>query len=257
MRTIIVTGSSSGIGAATVRALQADGVRIIGVDLRHADIIGDLSSAAGRAAIIDAALTRCEGTLDGLVLCAGLGPQVEPPSLTVSVNYFGAVALLDALLPALREGEKPAAVVISSVVSSLLPWEKNPLAAALESGDEAAAHGIVMAAGPHGGNLAYSASKNALTVAVRKRVAAWGAAGVRLNTVAPGITDTPLLQAGLEDPRYGDGIRGFTAPLGRRAAPDEIAAAAAFLMGSAASYMHGAQLFVDGGSDAAARPTQF
>lgn len=257
MPTTLVTGSASGIGAATVLALQAAGHTVIGVDLRNADITGDLSTAAGRQAIVAQALERSNGTLDGLVLCAGLGGQTQPASLVTSVNYFGAVELLDGLLPALQKGQKPAAVVISSVASAMLPWEKNPLAQALESGNEAMASAIVMGAGEQGGNLAYAGSKNALTVAVRKRASAWGQAGVRLNTVAPGATETPLLQAGLQDPRFSAAIQNFVAPLARRADPREMASVVAFLMSDAASFVHGAQFYVDGGIDAVTRPTQF
>lgn len=253
----LITGSASGIGAATAQALKAAGHTVIGMDLRNADIIGDLSTASGRQAVIAQALARCGGKLDGLVLCAGLGAQVQPASLAVSVNYFGAVELLDGLLPVLQKGEQPSAVVISSVASAQLPWDKNPLAAALEAGDEAQAQAIVMGAGPMGGNLAYAGSKNALTVAVRKRAVAWGQAGVRLNSVAPGATETPLLQAGLQDARYAEAIQKFIPPLGRRAEPAEIASVVAFLMSPAAGYVHGAQIVVDGGIDAASRPTQF
>ncbi|MDO9143467.1 MULTISPECIES: SDR family oxidoreductase [Comamonadaceae] len=253
----LITGSASGIGAAARQALLAAGHIVIGVDLRNADIIGDLSSAEGRKAVIAEALARCGGVLDGLVLCAGLGVQTKPVSLVASVNYFGAVELLDALLPALQKGVNPAAVVISSVASAHLPWDKNPLAAACEAGDEARVNAIVNGAGEHGGNLAYAGSKNALTVAVRRRAAAWGKAGVRLNTVAPGATETPLLQAGLDDPRYSESIKNFVAPIARRADPSEMASVIAFLMSPQASFVHGAQFYVDGGVDALMRPTQF
>jgi len=253
----LVTGSASGIGAATAQALRDAGHTVIGVDLRQADITGDLSTAGGRQAIVAQALALSKGTLDGLVLCAGLGAQTQPASRVTSVNYFGAVELLDGLLPALQQGQAPAAVVISSVASAMLPWEKNPLAAAFEAGDEARASAIVMGAGAQGGNLAYAGSKNALTVAVRQRAAAWGRAGVRLNTLAPGATETPLLQAGLQDARYSESIKNFVAPIARRAEPREIASVVAFLMSTAASFVHGAQLYVDGGIDAVTRPTQF
>ena len=257
MPTTLVTGSASGIGAATVIALQAAGHTVIGVDLRNAEINGDLSTSEGRQAVITQALARCDGTLDGLVLCAGLGAQVQPASLITSVNYFGAVELLDALLPALQKGTHPSAVVISSVASAMLPWDKNPLAAACEAGDEATVSAIVVGAGAQGGNLAYAGSKNALTVAVRKRATTWGQAGVRLNTLAPGATETPLLQAGLQDPRYGEAIKNFVAPIARRAEPREMASVVAFLMSDAASFVHGAQFYADGGIDAVTRPTQF
>ena len=86
---------------------------------------------------------------------------------------------------------------------------------------------------------------------------AMSAQSVRLNTVAPGATETPLLQAGLQDPRFSAAIQNFVAPLARRADPREMASVVAFLMSDAASFVHGAQFYVDGGIDAVTRPTQF
>ena len=257
MSVIAITGSVSGIGASTRQRLEAAGHQIIGIDLRGAELAADLSSAAGRDTAITQLLERCGGRLDGLVLCAGLGPQVSDAAKIVEVNYFGAIALLDALLPALQRGSSAAAVIVSSVVSMQLAWDKNPLGEALEAGDEARWRAALAAAGERAGQLAYAGSKNAVTVAMRRRVAAWGAAGVRLNTVAPGAVETPLLQAGLADPRYGRAIAEFTCPMGRRGTPAEIAAAIAFLLGPDAAYVHGAQLTIDGGVDAQARPTAF
>ena len=89
MTTIALSGSRSGIGAATAAALAALGHRVIGIDLRDADVCADLSDPAGRAAAVQAVLAQSDGVLDGLVLCAGLGAHVEPASKIVEVNYFG------------------------------------------------------------------------------------------------------------------------------------------------------------------------
>lgn len=257
MSTIVMSGCATGIGAATRKVLEAAGHRIIGIDIRGTEVVADLSTTQGRAQAIADVLQQCGGQMDGLVLCAGLGPQHQPVGNVVSVNYFGAVELMDAFLPLLEKGEQAAAVVISSVASAQLAHDKNPLAAALAASNEAQARAIVEGAGEHGGNLAYAGSKNALTVAVRQRASAWGKAGVRLNTIAPGATDTPLLQAGLNDPRFGESIAKFVPPLGRRAEPEEMASVIAFLMSPAASYVHGTQIVIDGGIDAVMRPTQF
>ncbi len=257
MSVIAITGSASGIGAASAARLRAAGAEVIGIDLRAADICADLASAAGRQAAVAALLQRCAGMLDALVLCAGLGPQSPSPLAVVAVNYFGAVELLDALLPALRRGSAPSALVVSSVAAAQLGWERNPIGAALEAGDLARVEAVLAGAGERAGQLAYAGSKNALSVAVRRRAGDWGRAGVRLNAVAPGAVETPLLRAGLADPRYGQAIRDFVPPLGRRAQPEEVAAVIAFLLSAEASYVHGAQWFVDGGVDAATRPMQF
>ncbi|MEV5298042.1 SDR family oxidoreductase [Amycolatopsis methanolica] len=189
------------------------------------------------AAAVDAVLGLAP-RLHGLVVCAGLGPHVRDPMQIVEVNYRGAVEVLDGLFPALRG----AAVAVSSSASTMVKRADNPIA----RGEEAAALG----------HLAYSWSNDALTVAVRQRVSQWGAAGVRLNTVAPGAVDTPLLQAGLAS-RLGDAVRNYQAPIPRRGRPEEIASLIRYLLGPDAGYIHGAQLMIDGGSDALLRPTEF
>lgn len=257
MSFIAITGAGSGIGSAVSGRLREAGRQVLAIDVRNAEICADLSSSDGRAAAVAEVLRQSGGVLDGLVLCAGLGPQVEPASKIAAVNYDGAVDLLDALLPALQKGRAASAVVVSSVASTQLAWAQNPIGEALEARDQARVAAVLAQAGARAGQLAYAGSKNALTVAVRRRVVPWARAGVRLNSVAPGAVETPLLQAGLADPRYGKAIEEFVAPMGRRGRPEEIAAAIAFLLGTDAGYIHGAQIVVDGGIDAMTRPTQF
>jgi len=107
------------------------------------------------------------------------------------------------------------------------------------------------------GFQAYGGSKQALVRWMRKLAPQWAKSGVRINAVAPGTTQTPLLQAGLDDPRWGEAIRSFPVPLGGFADPEQIAAALAFFLSGQSSYCAGSVLFVDGGTDALMRSDQF
>jgi NAD(P)-dependent dehydrogenase (short-subunit alcohol dehydrogenase family) len=255
MRLIAVTGSASGIGAAVCRRLEGDGTRIIGVDLRDAEVTADLGTAAGRAAAVAAVERASGGRLDGLVACAGVGPHVPDQALLASVNFFGTQAILAGLRPVLARGERPAAVAISSN-SSTLPHAENPLVGACLSGDEAEARRIAPTLAGIG---VYEATKLALTRWLRRQApgADWAGAGIRLNAVAPGATDTPLLQGGLNHPIFGEAIRNFPIPLGGFGTPEQIAAAVAFLLSPDAAFCCGSVLFVDGGTDALVRPDQY
>jgi NAD(P)-dependent dehydrogenase (short-subunit alcohol dehydrogenase family) len=249
-RTVAVTGSASGIGAAVSRRLERSGLRVIGIDLHDAPVTADLSGPEGRTRALTT-LTELSGSrLDGVVLCAGIGPQVTPTELITSVNYFGALAMLDGVLGLLAEGEAPAAVVVSSNSAGITPPNEELLGLLLERDEDKASS----CAAALDGATVYGMSKLALTRAMRRRVGAWGKAGVRLNAVAPGPVDTPLLAGGLEDPVLGPLIEALPVPMGRRANPAEIAAAIGFLLDPANSYVHGSVLFVDGGSDALLRP---
>ena len=73
------------------------------------------------------------------------------------------------------------------------------------------------------------------------------------NAVAPGATQTPLLQEGLDDPFVGPLIEGFAVPIGRRGKPEEIAALVEFLLGPDARFFCGSVVFCDGGTDAMTR----
>lgn len=147
MSIIVMSGCATGIGAATRKALEAAGHQIVGIDVRDAEVIADLSTAQGRSQAVADVQARCGKSMDGLVLCAGLGPQTKVVGNVVSVNYFGATELLDAFLPLLEQGRQPAAVVIWSVASAHLAHDRNPLAPALEAGEEAKARAIVEQAG--------------------------------------------------------------------------------------------------------------
>lgn len=253
MSTVAITGVASGIGAATAARLTAHGYRVIGVDLHDADVEVDLGNAEGRQQAIGRITELCDGALDGLVTCAGLtGLPNRPASLLISVNYFGTVELLAGLRDVLARGTEPAAVAISSNATTTQPGIPIALVEACLAGDEAAARTL---AGEGESLSTYAVTKLALARWIRRHAPTddWAGANIRLNAVAPGATQTPLLQEGLDDPFVGPLIEGFQVPIGRRGKPEEIAALIEFLLGPDARFFCGSVVFCDGGTDAMTR----
>ncbi len=249
--TTVITGSASGLGAAVKTRLEKKGELVIGIDLRDADIIADLSALEGRLAAIAAVEQKCGNGLDHLVAAAGVAPDAHNPSLIISVNYFGVVDLLDGLFELLQRGHDPSVVVISSNAAQMQQYDDDPFVLALLNHNETNAENLADEL-----DFGYGRSKNAVARAVRHRAAIWGQAGVRLNAVAPGMIKTPMLDRILEDP-LGDLVRQMPMPLGRYAEPDEIASVVDFLLSDQASYVHGAVYYADGGQDAEIRPDRF
>jgi NAD(P)-dependent dehydrogenase (short-subunit alcohol dehydrogenase family) len=246
-RTIAVTGSAGGLGQAVGQVLAGLGDRMIGVDLRAADVEVDLSDPAGRDAAVAAVRERCGGRLDGLVAGAGLGPQTADHGALCSVNYFAGVAMLDGLLDVLAAGDEPAAVAISSNSATIDPTCDASLLERCLAGDEPAARARAVELP---GNTVYCTTKRAFAVAVRRRVQEWGDGGVRLNAVAPGPFDSPLLQGGLDDPALRPAIEALPIPIGHRAPASEVAQVVVFLLSAGARYVHGSVVYADGGIDA-------
>lgn len=257
-RCAVVTGSASGIGRATADLLGSQGWRVIGIDRHSAQIVADLADPRERAVAVEAAISACSGVLHGVVCAAGIGPTRSPAEI-VSVNYFGAVAVARGMLGALAAGRGEArgpgsgtaAVVVSSNSVGLVSVPE-PILDACAQEDEDLARAL---AAELDGPTAYAASKLALARRVRTAAPQWAKLGVRLNAVAPGPVDTPLLDETKRDPVLGPLTDALPLPGGRIVAqPAEIAAAIAFLLSDPASAITGAVLFADLGLDAAVRP---
>jgi NAD(P)-dependent dehydrogenase (short-subunit alcohol dehydrogenase family) len=236
--------------------LEADGMRVVGVDLHDAEVIADVSTPEGRSKAVAGVLETAGGAIQKLVVAAGVGGHIEQADLVPRVNYFGALAVLDGLAVAMKGQPDAAAVVVSSNSAQMpgLISEDSPFIQAMLDDDEERAIAELPEAGAA---LAYPMSKHALARAVRKRATEWGEAGVRLNGIAPGTTETPLFRGAADHPVLGRSVDALPIPLGRRAKPDEIARAICFLLSTDASYVHGSIMWVDGGGDAAMRPDGF
>lgn len=247
-RLIVVTGSASGIGAATARLLGESGVDVIGVDLRDATVIADLATPEGREAMLRG-VRDVTSRIDAIVACAGVA-HAGGPELIVRLNYFGAVATLDGLRPLLLQSEAPRAVTVASR-AVLHPYDPSILDACL-AGDEAAA---VAAALAFDGNV-YACSKRALARWVRRSAptAAWAGAGIPLNAVAPGAIRTPMIEHMLSDPvARRDLDRRGPMPLKGLGEPEDVAHLLAWLASPANALTTGQVIFIDGGSDAVLR----
>jgi SDR family mycofactocin-dependent oxidoreductase len=253
MRVALVTGAARGIGAATVRALAADGWSVVALD-RAADdprlpyplgTRAELDALAGervRTVVADAtdevalraAVARAEdefGGLDAALAVAGViaggTPLWEMPAgqldAVLDVDLHAVVALARAAIPALLRRPEPRSGRFVAVASA------------------AATRGLPLLA-------AYCAAKAGVAGLVRALAVELGPTGVTANAVAPGSTDTPMLAETARLYRLG-AATDFAAqqPVGRLLDPAEVAAALVWLAGPGSSGVTGAVLPVDGG----------
>lgn len=251
-RVVAVTGSASGIGASTAALLRERGDRVIGVDLRGAEVCADLSTAAGRAQAVADVTALSYGRLDGLVTCAGLSRAGAPQ---VSVNYFGTVDLVLGLRPALASAPAPRVALVSSI-SSTQPHDASLVEACLAGSEDAAlvvAEKAVAAGRPH---EIYSSTKAALNRWMRQVAVSpdFAGAGIAVNAIAPGVVLTPMTAELVADPQWKAVMdAAVPMPLGGYASPEVIANALLWLLSPENTHMAGQVVFVDGGAEAITR----
>ena len=254
MRTFAITGGATGIGAELRRQLQAQGHKVISVDIKQGDIVADLSTDAGRQTAIDGVRGLAPDGLDGFIPCAGLPPVAKPLSLIARVNYFAVVATVVGLRD-LLEKKKGSVLLVSSNSAPMIATDDAFVQACL-AGDEDAACAEIDA---RDGHTAYAGSKRAITLWMRRHIVEYAATGVRVNAVAPGITMTPLTDQVFADETFGSAMKEFgdMVPVGNTAQPEDIANVMRFMLSEEASYVCGSVFFVDGGSDAMLRADDF
>lgn len=251
MGTYCVTGSGSGIGEATKRRLERDGHRVIGVDLRGAEIEADLGTVDGRRKTVERVLDLSGGVLHGLVPAAGI---TGAPEAMVSINFFGVMSLVNGFHEALGRANGSGIVFISSNSTILTPGLTRAHAAFyLEHLDDEDACRAYFA---DKGFLAYPAGKLALSYWARANsvLPEWIGRGIKVNAVAPGLTDTGMTRPLLQVPEAKASVDAIPVPFGRWAHPDEIASVIALLL-STDTCILGQTIIIDGGTDAVIQPT--
>jgi len=233
----IVTGGASGIGLAAAVRMAQEGAIVVVLDLATDpaepvpdNVTGkirfvqhDVSDEAAWRELVSSVVAE-HGRIDVLVNNAGLVGSydnivdiaLEDYHRIVAINQTGVFLGIRSVVPAMTEAGGGAIVNTSSI------W------------------GLVGAAGVS----AYQASKGAVTGITRNAAASFAKAGIRCNSVHPGLIETPLTAP--QDPAISQGLVDAT-PLGRAGTAGEVAAAITFLASTDASYITGAALVVDGG----------
>lgn len=252
-RLVVVTGAASGIGAAVAALLRSRGDRVIGVDLKDAEVCADLATPEGRAAAVEAVLDQSGGVVDGLVTCAGLSGSSP---LLPRVNFFGTTELAVGLRPALAASTAPRVVLIGSI-SGTHPVDQ-ALVDALLADDETLAVSLTETAIAEGrAQQLYPSSKSAIAQWARRTCvsAGWADAGIPVNVVAPGVVLTPMSAALVADPEMKQVMdAAVPMPLHGYAAPEDLARVVGFLLSPELTHVTGQVLYVDGGAEASLRP---
>jgi meso-butanediol dehydrogenase/(S,S)-butanediol dehydrogenase/diacetyl reductase len=236
-RHALITGAASGIGLATARRLAEEGCRVSGLDAEHShDESGFVSfvcvDVADPDAIVESVATAREagGPIDILVTAAGIdrcdtvpGTPIDEWRRLIDVDLNGVYFIAHAVLPQMIDARSGVIVTVSSAIGSVGHWNRS----------------------------AYCAAKAGVENLTRAMALDHGAQGIRVNCVAPGLIDTPLIRGGKvggeAQPEAMQGLVDRFHAIPRIGQPDEVAAAICFLASDDASFITGAILPVDAG----------
>jgi NAD(P)-dependent dehydrogenase (short-subunit alcohol dehydrogenase family) len=243
-KTVIVTGSASGIGLETARICTAMGATVLGVDAtKRFDHVEEFYRAdLSDPRTIDALIDVLPDGVDGLANIAGL-PPTAPAEKVLAVNLLGLKRLTLGLVPKLRDG----ASIVNLASLAGIGWPDALEAIRASEGmsfdelpDFIARHNITSE-----GGRSYFFSKEALIVWTLQNRWTWRERGIRMNAVSPGPVDTPILPDFVKTlgARAEEDMRTMDRP-GR---PSDIAPVVAFLLSDMTHWLRGANLPADGG----------
>jgi NAD(P)-dependent dehydrogenase (short-subunit alcohol dehydrogenase family) len=237
---VIVTGASSGIGAATAKALGSVGasVVLVGRDkARLAQSAAAVEQAGGKAHVVEAELTdvsAAEGVVDKALAAFG-----SLHGIVHSASVFDPRPLADTTFESFDEQWRANVAAPLFMTKAAVPHMK-PGSSVVLVASTTATVGFP-------GCSAYTATKGAVISLGRALAVELAPAGIRINTVVPGYVRTPMLQPHLDaNEGYEDWIVANT-PQGRIAGPEELATNIVYMLSALSEYVHGATLVVDGG----------
>ena len=243
-KVVIITGASSGIGAASAKLFASEGAKLV-LAARNTDrldvVVGEIVAAGGQA--FGMAGDVCEEAFAKALVNAAVG---EYGGLDVGFNNAGRLGTLGSLDDITVEDWEQ--TLRTNLTASMFGAKYQLPEIAKRGGGSViftstfVGHTIGMP-----GMTAYAASKMGLLGMAQCLAVEYGAANVRVNALVPGGTDTPMASSFTSDPETRAMVEGFHA-LGRIADPMEIAKAALFLASDASSFVTGTAMVVDGGT---------
>jgi len=261
----IATGAGRGMGRACADRLAATSDVLVLVD-RDEQLLGEAAVALGTTGprivpltldVTDAAAVQALadqvaglGDLAGIAHAAGISPTMADWRPVIGVDLVGTALLIDALTPLVT---RSTAMVCFASMAAHLMGLAGPTDAAIDAvlDDPRAPDLLERLQAATGGaiedpGVAYSYAKRGVQRLVRRTAVAWGPAGGRINSMSPGLIDTPMGRQEFDNQPMMAVMLEHT-PLQREGTSEELAAVVAFLCSPEASYVSGTDVLVDGG----------